>query len=160
MAIGLIPLSITFQFPLKKFTFGTRFGVHDNLHPNGHRGADYQAPNGTPLHAAGWGRVVRKSWSSCLGNYVIVKHRVKTGKTTWKYVFISYNHMQKASHIALNANVKRGQVIGYVGNTGSCTTGAHCHVTLSKTIDGNIWDAVQDPTDFIEAHQNAPAIWL
>jgi murein DD-endopeptidase MepM/ murein hydrolase activator NlpD len=84
-----------------------------------HRGIDYAAPTGTPILAAGDGRVVMASRTEANGNYVIIQHGEKF---TTKYL-----HMSKFGRgIKSGVRVKQGQVIGYVGATG-WATGPHLH---------------------------------
>lgn len=82
-----------------------------------HRGIDYSAPTGTPIYAAGDGRIVQSGFSSSMGNYVVIEHN-KTYST-------KYMHMQKRA-VAAGQRVKQHQVIGYVGATGYAT-GPHLH---------------------------------
>ncbi len=92
------------------------------LHPvtrrvKAHRGIDYAAPTGTPVFAAGGGRVTEAAYNKYNGNYVFVKH--PNGITT-KYLHFSKRAVKKGQR------VKQGQTIGYVGATGM-VTGAHLH---------------------------------
>jgi murein DD-endopeptidase MepM/ murein hydrolase activator NlpD len=82
-----------------------------------HRGIDYSAPTGTPIYAAGDGRIVQSSSSSSNGNFVVIEHN---GTYSTKYL-----HMQKRA-VNSGQRVKQGQVIGYVGSTGYAT-GPHLH---------------------------------
>jgi murein DD-endopeptidase MepM/ murein hydrolase activator NlpD len=82
-----------------------------------HRGIDYSAPAGTPIYAAGDGRIVQSSFSSSNGNFVVIEHN---GTYSTKYL-----HMQKRA-VAAGQRVKQHQVIGYVGSTGYAT-GPHLH---------------------------------
>lgn len=84
-----------------------------------HRGIDYAAPTGTPILAAGDGRVVTASRSKPNGNYVVIQHGEQF---TTKYL-----HMSKFGRgIKSGARVTQGQTIGYVGATG-WATGPHLH---------------------------------
>jgi murein DD-endopeptidase MepM/ murein hydrolase activator NlpD len=84
-----------------------------------HKGTDYAAPRGTPIKAAGDGRVV---WAGTKGGYgrtVIIQHG-QAYKTL-------YAHMnQYGRGITNGTRVKQGQVIGYVGTSG-LATGPHLH---------------------------------
>lgn len=89
-------------------------GIH------GHNGVDFSAPSGTPIYAAASGSVTTvKSgggWNSGYGNYVVISH--PNGSSTL------YAHM---SSVAISGgSVSKGQLIGYVGNTGQAT-GNHLH---------------------------------
>jgi murein DD-endopeptidase MepM/ murein hydrolase activator NlpD len=82
-----------------------------------HYGTDYAAPYGTPIYAVGNGVVTKASRTRGNGNFVKIKHN-DTYQT-------QYLHMQKfAKGITPGAQVKQGQVIGYVGSTG-LATGPH-----------------------------------
>lgn len=82
-----------------------------------HYGTDYAAPYGTPILAVGNGVIVKAGYTKGNGNYVKIKHD-DTYST-------QYLHMQKfAATTRVGAQVKQGQVIGYVGSTG-LATGPH-----------------------------------
>jgi len=74
-----------------------------------HRGVDYRAPIGTPVRAAGDGRVTNSAYNKYNGNYVFIKHG---NNITTKYL-----HFSKRS-VKAGERVKQGQIIGYVGSTG------------------------------------------
>jgi murein DD-endopeptidase MepM/ murein hydrolase activator NlpD len=84
-----------------------------------HRGIDYAAPTGTPVVAAGDGKVVKATRNAPSGNYVVLQHgeRYQT-----KYLHLS----RFAKGLKAGQRVKQGQVIGYVGSTG-WATGPHLH---------------------------------
>lgn len=94
--------------------------MHPILHKiRAHKGVDYAAPRGTPIKAAGDGRVVSAARKGGYGNTVVIKHgqRYQT----------LYAHMQGfAKGIRTGSTVKQGQVIGYIGTTG-LSTGPHLH---------------------------------
>ncbi|MEJ2426098.1 MAG: peptidoglycan DD-metalloendopeptidase family protein, partial [Candidatus Thiodiazotropha sp.] len=84
-----------------------------------HRGVDYAAKTGTPIKAAGDGKVIFRGKKGGYGNTVIIQH----GQT---YTTL-YGHMSKFNKSAKRGSrVKQGQVIGYVGQTG-LATGPHLH---------------------------------
>lgn len=84
-----------------------------------HRGIDYAAPTGTPIMAAGDGRVKIASRTKPNGNYVVIQHGEQF---TTKYL-----HLSKFGRgIRSGSKVEQGQIIGYVGATGM-VTGAHLH---------------------------------
>lgn len=89
------------------------FGGEDN-----HRGVDFAAAEGTPIHAMAAGTVIFAQYHDSWGNYVAIQH--SNGITSL------YAHQ---SMIAVNVGdtVIQGQVIGYVGSTGN-STGPHLHV--------------------------------
>lgn len=85
--------------------------------PNNHTGIDIPAPGGTSIYAAKSGVVITSVKKGSYGNYVVVAH--SDGTSTL------YAHMSKRA-VSEGATVKQGQVIGYVGTTGS-STGNHLH---------------------------------
>ena len=82
-----------------------------------HRGIDYSAPTGTPVYAAGDGRIVQSGFSPSNGNFVVIQHN---GDYTTKYL-----HLSRRS-VKVGTRVKQGQAIGTVGSTGYAT-GPHLH---------------------------------
>ncbi len=82
-----------------------------------HRGIDYAASTGTPVVAAGDGKVLKSSYNKYNGHYVFVQHGER-------YV-TKYLHFSKRA-VKTGATVKQGQVIGYVGATG-LAAGPHLH---------------------------------
>ena len=103
----------------------TRISSHFNprrLHPvfktrRPHNGTDYAAPRGTPVYAAGDGRVIKAGYSKANGNYVFIQHGER-------YV-TRYLHLHKRK-VRQGQRVKQRQVIGTVGSTGYAT-GPHLH---------------------------------
>jgi len=84
-----------------------------------HRGVDYAAPTGTPVKAAGAGRVVYRGVKGGFGNVVEIEH---SGK-----VITRYGHLSRfAQGVGQGSKVEQGQVIAYVGSTG-LATGPHLH---------------------------------
>jgi murein DD-endopeptidase MepM/ murein hydrolase activator NlpD len=82
-----------------------------------HKGIDYAAARGTPVHATGKGRVIDSGYSRANGNYVVIKH----GES-----FVTkYLHLHK-KQVAKGQRVRQGQIIGQVGSTGYAT-GPHLH---------------------------------
>lgn len=82
-----------------------------------HRGVDYAADRGTPVMAAGDGKVIRATYDKYNGHHVFIQHGEK-------YV-TKYLHFTKRA-VKRGQSVKQGQVIGYVGATG-LAAGAHLH---------------------------------
>jgi len=84
-----------------------------------HRGIDYSAPSGTPILAAGDGRVSKASRTKANGNYVVIQHG--------EQFVTKYLHLSKfARGVRSGAKVTQGQTIGYVGATGWATA-PHLH---------------------------------
>ena len=85
----------------------------------GHMGTDYAAPTGTPVHAAGDGRVSFAGRRGGYGNAIVLTH----GST----VSTLYGHLSRfARNVHVGTHVQQGDVIGYVGMTG-LATGPHLH---------------------------------
>jgi len=74
-----------------------------------HNGVDYRAPKGTPVRAAGDGKVITSTYSKYNGHHVFIQHGQK-------YI-TKYLHFTKRK-VRRGQKVKQGQVIGYVGSTG------------------------------------------
>lgn len=88
-----------------------------------HEGIDYSAPIGSKVYSTGNGIVSYiKSSKRGYGNYIIIDHG-------YGYKTL-YGHLEKIN-VKLNESVKRGQIIGYVGNTG-LSTGPHLHYEVIK----------------------------
>lgn len=87
-----------------------------------HKGMDFTAPTGTPIYASGNGKVIRSSRSATYGRVVYIDHGY--GYTT------IYAHMSKIK-AKRGQNIKRGDLIGYVGNTGRSVS-AHLHYEVRK----------------------------
>ena len=94
----------------------------NRLHPiyktkRPHRGTDYAASTGTPVFAAGDGRVAKAGYSRANGNYIFIQHGEQ-------YV-TKYLHLHKRK-VKQGQRVSQSQVIGTVGSTGAAT-GPHLH---------------------------------
>jgi len=84
-----------------------------------HKGVDFAAPSGTPVHAAGDGKVASAGWQNGYGNAVVLQHGALYSTV--------YAHLSRfATGIKPGARVAQGDVIGYVGQTG-WATGPHLH---------------------------------
>jgi len=84
-----------------------------------HKGIDFAAPVGTPIKAAGNGRVIHRGVKGGYGNAVILAH---PGSVTTLYA-----HMSRYRRgLSVGDKVKQGEVIGYIGMTG-LATGPHLH---------------------------------
>lgn len=83
-----------------------------------HKGVDYAARAGTPIHAAGDGRVAFAGWQNGYGRVVVLEHG--RGYTTL------YGHMSRFGKYRTGQRVAQGAVIGLVGATGLATA-PHLH---------------------------------
>lgn len=89
-----------------------------------HKGVDFGARRGTPIMAAGDGKILRANRFGSFGNYVKIKHA--NGYET------AYAHLKSfAKGIKKGRRVEQGQIIGYVGTTGR-STGPHLHYEVLK----------------------------
>jgi peptidoglycan DL-endopeptidase CwlO len=98
-----------------------------------HPGMDIAAPTGTPIRAAGAGKVVIASYTGGYGNYACIQHTAS--------LITCYGH-QSAFLVHAGQSVSRGQVIGKVGSTGH-STGPHLH--FETRVNG----AVTNPMNFL-----------
>ncbi len=83
-----------------------------------HKGIDYAAKQGTPVVAAGNGKVTSAAYSKYNGYYVFIQHG--------NGIVTKYLHFNKRAAVKKGQRVKQGQVIGYVGSTG-LASGPHLH---------------------------------
>jgi murein DD-endopeptidase MepM/ murein hydrolase activator NlpD len=113
--------------PLSLSRISSRFGLR--RHPilgftRMHKGIDFAAPRGTPVLAAGAGRVAQAGRTRGYGNWVKINHG--RGLAT------GYAHMLRiARGVRAGSRVRQGQVIGFVGSTGM-STGPHLHFELHR----------------------------
>lgn len=91
-----------------------------NGRPDNHRATDIACPQNTPIYAADSGKVLRAEWHWSYGNYVLIDHG--GGLSTL------YAHCTSLA-VSAGQNVNKGQVIGYVGQTGSAW-GYHLHLEV------------------------------
>jgi murein DD-endopeptidase MepM/ murein hydrolase activator NlpD len=109
--------------PLKFTRVSSPFSLH-RRHPilnliRAHKGIDFAAPTGTPVWAAGDGRVIFAGRKGGYGNVVVLDHA--HGITT------VYGHLSRFAHgLRIGDRVSQGNVIAYVGMTG-LATGPHLH---------------------------------
>jgi len=93
---------------------------HPILHRmRAHKGVDYAAKTGTPVKAAGDGKIIYRGKKGGYGKTVIIQHGQR-------YTTL-YGHLSRYNKKArLGNKVHQGQIIGYVGMTG-LATGPHLH---------------------------------
>jgi murein DD-endopeptidase MepM/ murein hydrolase activator NlpD len=118
---GLSMRKTFLRAPLDFIRVSSEFNMR-RMHPlhkkiKAHQGIDYAAPAGTPVYAAGDGRVSKAGYSPANGNFVFIEH---TSQYATKYL-----HFQKR-FVKTGQRVKQGDVIGTVGMTGYAT-GPHLH---------------------------------
>ena len=109
--------------PVNFTRISSRFTVsryHPVLHKfRSHKGVDYAAKRGTPIQAAGDGKVIFKGKKGGYGKVMIVQHGTKY--TTLYAHLKTYNRK-----LRVGSKVKQGQTIAYVGSSG-LATGPHLH---------------------------------
>lgn len=105
--------------------FGTK-RVYNNKFRSYHSGVDFRAKIGTPIIASNAGMVKIAKNRFYAGNSVVINHGLG--------VYSCYFHLDKIL-VSKNEKVKKGQIIGYSGNTGRIT-GPHLHFAIR--VDGTI----------------------
>ena len=117
MRKAFIRTPVDFARISSKFSAGRKHPILNKI--RAHKGVDYAAPRGTPIKAAGDGKVLLAGRRGGYGNTVIIQHG-----NTYRTL---YGHMQGfAKGVKTGSTVKQGQVIGYIGTTG-LSTGPHLH---------------------------------
>jgi murein DD-endopeptidase MepM/ murein hydrolase activator NlpD len=113
--------------PIDGARLSSRFGMrrHPILGYNRmHQGVDFAAPTGTPIYAAGEGKVEIAKRNGGYGKYIRVRHTAEYST--------AYAHLSRfAKGIAPGRRVRQGEVIGYVGTTGR-STGPHLHYEVLR----------------------------
>ena len=116
-----------------------------------HNGTDYGAPTGTPIWAAGDGRVTRSAYNNRNGHYIFIRHG--------NNIETRYLHLSRRQ-VNVGDRVRQGQTIGRVGATGMAT-GPHLHYEFlvngahrnPRTVDLPPADPL--PTELMEQFQAA-----
>lgn len=130
--------------PLKFTRISSGFS-HARLHPvhkvyRPHYGVDYAAPKGTPVRSTADGVVTFKGWGGGGGNTLKIKH---AGGLMTGYLHLS----GFAKGIKEGSRVSQGQLIGYVGSTGT-STGPHLDYRIWKNGKPiNPLNVPQEPTE-------------
>jgi len=129
--------NLSFIYPLKEII---NVGAFGNIRKDGditiqHLGVDLDAVEGTPVYAINNGKVVLAKELTVYGNIIIIDHGFG--------IYSLYLHLSEFK-VSEGEILKRGQLIGLVGNTG-WSLGPHLH--LSIKVDG----ASVDPLKFIKA---------
>lgn len=134
--------------PLKFSRISSKFS-YSRLHPvhkvrRAHTGVDYAAPSGTPVRAVADGIVTFRGWGGGGGNTIKIKH---PGNLVTGYLHLS----RFAKGIAVGKRVSQGDLIGYVGSTGT-STGPHLDYRIWKNgTPINPLTVPQEPTEPISA---------
>lgn len=88
--------------------------------PQWHHGQDFSTPHGTEVFATGSGKVIEAGWNGGLGNCIVVDHGYGYRST--------YGHLSNIK-VTPGLNIKRGDLIGLSGSTGT-STGPHLHYQI------------------------------
>ena len=136
---GVLAVPVPVPPARANFSHGQTHGFTRNNGKRYHNGLDFGAPLGTPIFSAESGKVIavgdqdnyktngkKLCWRGAYGKFVLIKHE---NNLTTLYAHLSL------WKVKVGDSVKRGEVIGYVGNTGR-STGSHLHFTVysSQTI--------------------------
>jgi len=114
---GFLRYPIEFTRISSHFSLARKHPIHGVVRP--HWGVDLAAPIGTPVLAAGDGRVQSLGWQNGYGKVIFLQH--DGGYTT------VYGHLSRFNtNLKRGSRVKKGDIIGYVGMTGDAT-GPHLH---------------------------------
>ena len=122
--------------PILNYGMSAGFGQSSYLWSSVHTGQDFTAPTGTPIRAAGDGKIISAGWDGSYGQKIVVLHA--DGTETW------YAHM--SSFVRTGGTVKAGDVIGRVGSTGNAT-GPHLHFEVRPGGGGPV-----EPLAWLRAH--------
>ena len=120
-------ISVPSRMPLEGASLTSGFGMRTHPVLGGrrqHAGIDLAAPTGTPVYATADGIVGRADWYSSYGLYISINHGAS--------METRYAHLSRLA-VAAGDNVKKGDLIGYVGSTGR-STGPHLHYEVR--VDG------------------------
>jgi murein DD-endopeptidase MepM/ murein hydrolase activator NlpD len=120
-------ISVPSRMPLEGAALTSGFGMRTHPVLGGrrqHQGIDLAAPTGTPVYATADGIVSRADWYSSYGLYISVNHGAS--------METRYAHLSRLA-VAAGDEVKKGDLIGYVGSTGR-STGPHLHYEVR--VDG------------------------
>ena len=112
-------------YPVSNYRVTSTYGKRQDPMGEGvkfHSGVDLACDNGTPIFATADGIVSHSGWSAGSGNVVVLEHGL--GFST------IYAH-NKSNTVKVGNQVRRGDIIGYVGATGR-TTGPHVHYEVLK----------------------------
>lgn len=119
----ILPLLVPTDEEVPSYWFSSGFGYR--AHPltgksQFHNGLDIAAALGTPVIAAANGVITEMTKDSFFGNMITIEHRASQMKTL-------YGHLKNhADGLQVGQEVKRNDIIGYVGNSGR-STGTHLH---------------------------------
>ena len=120
-------ISVPSRMPLEGAQLTSNYGMRTHPVLGGrrkHTGIDLAAPTGTPIYATADGVIGRADWYSSYGLYISINHGAS--------METRYAHLSRLA-VAAGDNVRKGDLIGYVGSTGR-STGPHLHYEVR--VDG------------------------
>lgn len=133
-----------FVEPFPKKLRGDNFGDQQAYRKHPHRGQDWKTPAKSIIPAIADAKCVQVFWSDILGWSL----EFKTGTTYWQV-----NHLvSKPLTVVEGTEVKQGQPVGRVGDTGEAATGAHLHLAASKKKNVHLapYESLIDPLTLFE----------
>jgi len=149
IAAGLYETGLSPQMPADAACPDMSLGFGTQLNRSGkkrteahgivHAGVDWVLPEGSSVLAVADGRVIERGQDleGARGNYVAIEHHGLGSR-----IFSSYVHLS-GFNVDQGQNVRRGQVIGYVGKTGRSATYVHLHLNVygdqSMRVGGRKW---------------------
>lgn len=162
----------SFRFPLDgAWNISQEFGEWNQSWNNNlgayHLAEDVPRAAGTPVYAAANGYVRFSGEASGYGHLVVIEHRLPDGT----FVCSLYGHLKKDGLFEENKDVKKGEVIGYIGDINeNGGYGPHLHFGIRKGIapEGWVWYGYEppglredwlDPSDFILKHTGSDRIY-
>ena len=149
------------QYPFPKNTITDRFGDFEPPRKSPHRGLDLAPGAKKLIPAISDGVVTKIFYSQCLG-------WICEFKTDEHGIYIGHSHLYCNKHDSINCDgsdhedgstcmsqlkvgdrVTQGQPVGRVGNSGTCSRGAHLHLTFAKKTNP-AWAKTFDPEKFLD----------
>ncbi len=118
--LGVLLAHLADPAPQAHITSPWGWRIHPILdRPEFHKGIDMAAPMGTPIRAPANGKVVFAGWHGNYGLLLKIEHI--------RHLVTAYGHLEKiARGLHDGSQVRKGQVIGYIGSTG-LSTGPHLY---------------------------------
>ena len=123
-----VPGYVTSPFGYRTHPIYHYWGLHD--------GTDFGVSCGEPMRAIAGGTVIARYWSDVYGNRLYLS----LGQINGKNVTAVYNHAS-SYRVGVGEEVKQGETVGYVGDTG-WSTGCHLHFTIlvnGTAVDPMTW---------------------
>lgn len=138
-------LNLTLGYPITDPIISHPFGEDNTNNPvkkdfyklfdNKHPGIDFLVDIGTQVFSSFPGIVVRKEFHKGMGNVLGIRYG---------NIVVLYTHLSKYK-VELSQIVKKGEIIGLSGNSGSATTEPHLHLEIRDITKPTLKDMVFDP---------------